>query len=141
MLALTALSLATNAIHALLKNHVVYGLAFTGLTITSLFYHTSDKNNSLYTQVWFWLDQACIYSVFTIGFYYVFQISLLNQVAAVLAISICILYYHYGKLTNQFCWDKEFGMLYHGFMHVAGALGHHAIMLGLISHSTVDVRL
>jgi len=131
MLALTSLCLATNAIHALLKNHVVYGLAFTGLTITSLVYHTSDKNNSLYTRVWFWLDQACIYLVFISGFYYVLQIQLLNQLTAVLSISICILYYHYGKLTNQFVWDKDFGTLYHGFMHVAGALGHHAILMGL----------
>ena len=131
MLAITSLSLATNAIHALLKNYVVYGLAFVGLTITSLFYHTGSKTNTTYDQVWFWLDQACIYSVFVIGFYYVLKVPLLYQLAAVLSISICILYYNYGKLTNQFVWDKQFGPIYHGFMHVVGALGHHAIMMGL----------
>ena len=132
MLAVTSLSLATNAIHALLKNYVVYGLAFVGLTITSLFYHTSSKEyDSTYTNLLFWLDQACIYAIFGIGFYYVLQIPLLYQLAAVLSIGLCIFYYHYGKLTNQFCWDTQFGNLYHGFMHVAGALGHHAIMMGL----------
>jgi hypothetical protein len=132
MLAVTSLCLATNAIHALLKNYVAYGLAFTGLTITSLLYHTGSKDYTTpYVKIVFWLDQAFIYSIFVIGFYYVLQIQLMNQLAAVLSIGLCMLYYHYGKLTNQFCWDKEIGSLYHGCMHVAGALGHHAIMMGL----------
>ena len=132
MLALTSLFLVTNAVHALLKNYIVYGLAFAGLTITSLLYHTGSKDyTSVYTRVVFWLDQACIYAIFSIGFYYVLQIPLLYQLAAVLSIGLCIFYYYYGKLTNQFCWDKEVGALYHGFMHIAGALGHHAIMMGL----------
>ena len=111
---------------------MAYGLAFTGLTITSLLYHTSSKDyNTIYIKVVFWLDQACIYTIFVIGLYYFLQVQLLNQLAAVLSIGLCIFYYHYGKLTTKFCWDKDFGSLYHGFMHIAGALGHHAIMMGL----------
>jgi hypothetical protein len=132
MLALTSLSLATNAIHAFLKNYMVYGLAFVGLTITSVLLHISSKDyNSIYVNTLFWIDQACIYLLFGIGLYYVLKVPLLYQLAAVLSIGICILYYNYGKLTNQFVWDKQFGPMYHRFMHVAGALGHHAIMMGL----------
>ena len=132
VLHLSALVLGTNAIHAFLKHYLVYGLAFTFLTITSLFYHTCEKDNSLWHQTLFWLDQAAIFSVFLTGAYYTLQIPLFHLVAAALSIGLCILYYHYGRLTQQFCWDPQFGPLYHGVMHGMGSLGHHAILLGLV---------
>jgi hypothetical protein len=129
VLYLTSLVLGTNALHAFLKHYTVYGFAFTGLTITSVLYHTSAKDES--TLLIFWLDQIMLYSLFLIGSYYTLQIGPLQIIAAVLSISLTLLYYHYGRLTNTFCWDPTFGTLYHGSMHIIGSLGHHAIMLGL----------
>jgi len=129
VLYLTSLVLGTNALHAFLKHYTVYGLAFTGLTISSLLYHTSTKDES--TLPLFWLDQIMLYSIFLVGFYYVLQIQPLQIIAAILSIGLTLLYYHYGRLTNTFCWDPTFGILYHGSMHVIASLGHHAILLGL----------
>jgi len=126
---LTSLVLGTNALHAFLKYYTVYGFAFTGLTITSVVYHTSSKDES--TLPLFWLDQGMLILVFLIGSYYILQIQLLQIIAAVLSIGLTLLYYHYGRLTNTFCWDPNFSVLYHGSMHIIGSLGHHAILLGL----------
>jgi len=127
VLHLTSLVMGTNAIHALLKQYWLYGLAFTGITLSSVLYHTSAKKDSAL----FWFDQACIYTVFIVGFYYFLNISKPLQIAAIVSISLVIFYYFYGYYTTDFCWSPHYGELYHGYMHVAGSLGHHAIMLGL----------
>jgi len=132
VLHLSSLVLGTNAIHAFLKHYIIYGLAFAFLTTTSLFYHTCEKNESPWHLTLFWLDQAAILSVFLTGAYYALQIPFLQLITAVVAISLCIIYYHYGRQTKQFCWDPQFGPLYHMTMHVMGSLGHHAILLGLV---------
>ena len=130
VLHLTSLVLGTNAIHALLKQYWIYGLAFTGITLSSVLYHTSTKRDSS-GFAFFWFDQACIYTVFFVGFYYFLNISKSLQTAAIVSISLVMFYYFYGYYTTDFCWNPEHGDLYHGFMHVAGSLGHHAIMAGL----------
>jgi len=128
---LTALALGTNALHAFLKHANVYGLAFATLTLTSLLFHTCPKDDSLYSQTLFWLDQIAIYAVVLIGAYYALQTPMFQLIPAIIGFCICIIYYHYGRLTQQFCWDPQFASLYHGYMHIAGSLGHHAIMLGI----------
>ena len=127
VLHLTSLVMGTNAIHALLKQYWVYGLAFTGITLSSVLYHTSTKQD----YALFWVDQVCIYTVFVVGFYYFLYVSKSLQIVAVLSISLVMFYYFYGYYTTDFCWNPQYGELYHGFMHVAGSLGHHAIMVGL----------
>lgn len=129
VLHLTSLVMGTNAIHALLKQYWIYGLAFTGITLSSVLYHTSTKQD----YALFWFDQACIYTVFVVGFYYFLYVSKSLQTVAILSISLVMFYYFYGYYTTDFCWNPNpnFGQLYHGFMHVAGSLGHHAIMVGL----------
>ena len=129
MLALSSLVLGTNALHAFLKRYTLYGLAFTGVLISSLLFHTSAKDDSCLPL--FWLDQLMLISVFLVGFYYTLQIPALQIVAASISIALVLLYYHYGRLTKTFCWDPTFGTLYHSSMHVIGSLGHHAILLGL----------
>jgi len=128
---LTSLVLGTNALHAFLKHANLYGFAFTTLTITSFLLHTCSKNESLYHQTLFWLDQLALIGVFLVGTYYTAQIPLFQQTAAVLSVVLVLIYYHYGRLTQQFCWDPQFGSQYHIFMHIAGSLGHHAILLGI----------
>lgn len=132
MLHLTSLVMGTNAIHALLKQYWIYGLAFTGITLSSVLYHTSAKKDSTGLSL-FWFDQACIYTVFVVGFYYFLYVSRPLQTVAILSIILVMFYYFYGYYTTDFCWNPNpnFGQLYHGFMHVAGSLGHHAIMVGL----------
>jgi hypothetical protein len=93
--------------------------------------HTCSKNESLYHITLFWLDQLVLLCVFLIGAYYAAQIPLFQQLAAVLSVVLVLIYYHYGRLTQQFCWDPEFGLLYHVSMHIMGSLGHHAILLGI----------
>jgi hypothetical protein len=132
VLALTSLMLGTNAVHALFKHYIIYGLAFLFLTTTSLLLHTCKKDNSTYHKTLFWLDQIALLSVFLIGLYYAFQISGPLFIIAAISISICVVYYYYGYLTNQFCWDPENGTSYHGLMHVIGSFGHHAIIAGLV---------
>lgn len=131
VLALTSLMLGTNAVHALFKHYIIYGLAFFFLTTTSLLLHTCKKDNSPYHKTVFWLDQIAILSLFLIGLYYTFQIPGSLFIIAVISIIMCIAYYYYGYLTNTFCWDPENGTMYHGLMHAIGSVGHHAIMLGL----------
>jgi hypothetical protein len=128
---LSSFVLGTNALHAFLKHYTAYGISFTALTITSILYHTSAKDESLYVSILFWLDQCVIYTIFVIGLYYTFQIPPLQLIAAIISISLCALYYKYGCITNQFCWDPQFGTLYHNALHIIGSLGHHAILLGL----------
>ena len=130
VLHLTSLVMGTNAIHALLKQYWVYGLAFTGITLSSVLYHTSMKKDTTGLAL-FWFDQACIYTVFVVGFYYFLNVSKSLQIAAIVSISLVMFYYFYGYYTTDFCWSPDYGELYHGYMHVAGSLGHHAIMLGL----------
>jgi len=130
VLHLTSLVLGTNAIHALLKQYWVYGLAFAGITLSSVLYHTSTKKDSVAATL-FWFDQACIYTVFLVGLYYFLNIPISLQAAALLSIGLVMFYYMYGYYTTDFCWSPQHGELYHGSMHVIGSLGHHAIMLGL----------
>jgi hypothetical protein len=128
---LTSLVLGTNALHAFLKHANLYGYAFTALTITSFLLHTCSKDESLYHQTLFWLDQLALIGIFLVGAYYTAQIPLFQQTAAALSVVLVLIYYHYGRLTQQFCWDPQFGSQYHIFMHIAGSLGHHAILLGI----------
>ncbi len=121
----------TNITHALLKNYIIYSLAFLFITITSLIFHSCKKNNVTYCKTLLWYDQFAILCVFLVGCYYAFQISVTFFIMALLSISLCILLYCYGYLTNQFCWDPQNGTIYHGLMHTIGSLGHHAILLGL----------
>jgi len=131
VLALTSLVLGTNAVHALLKNYIIYGLAFFFLTTTSLLLHICKKDNSTYHKTVFWLDQIAIICVFFVGFYYAFQIPVGLCSLAILSIGVCMLFYYYGFFTKQFCWDPSHGSTYHGIMHIIGSLGHHSIMIGL----------
>ena len=128
---LTSLVLGTNALHAFLKHKTLYGIALTTLTSTSFFLHICSKDESPYHQTLFWLDQLALIGVFIVGAYYTAQIPLFQQTAAVLSVGLVLIYYHYGRITQQFCWDPQFGSQYHIFMHIAGSLGHHAILLGL----------
>ena len=128
---LSSFVLGTNALHAFLKLYTLYGMSFTAITITSILFHTSKKDNSPYCLTLFWLDQAAVYTVAIVGLYYTFQIPPLQLIAAIISISLCALYYQYGYITEQFCWDPQFGTQYHNAMHMIGSLGHHAILLGL----------
>jgi hypothetical protein len=129
ILAASSLILGTNALHAFLKHYTLYGLAFTGVLISSLVYHTSAKNDSCLPL--FWLDQLMLISLFLVGFYYTLRIPLLQIIAASISIALVLLYYHYGRFTKTFCWDPVVGTVYHSSMHIIGSLGHHAILLGL----------
>jgi hypothetical protein len=131
VLHITSLVLATNAIHALLKNYMAYGMAFLALTITSLVIHTGSKSDTFYDQSIFWIDQIAVYTVAFVGFYYFLQVSLLQKICAIISIILVIFYYGYGYMTTQFIWDPQCSILYHASMHIIGSLGHHAIMLGL----------
>ena len=128
---LTVLVLGTNALHAFLKHATLYGFAFTALTVTSVLLHTCSKDESCYHQTLFWLDQLALLCVFLVGAYYAYQIPPLQLIAAVISVILVLIYYHYGRLTQSFCWDPQFGQLYHVSMHIMGSLGHHAILLGL----------
>jgi hypothetical protein len=128
---LTSLVLGTNALHAFLKHKSLYGLALATLTGTPFLLHTSSKDESYYHQTLFWLDQLALIGVFLVGAYYTAQIPLFQQTAAALSVVLVLIYYHYGRITQQFCWDPQFGQLYHISMHMIGSLGHHAILLGI----------
>lgn len=115
----------TNVLTTMYKEYYVYGCLFSGLTTTSLMYHSHP---TMYTLI---LDKTMIFMVISYGGYMLYQKSnpdnLLHQfVVWGLFLSVLRLY-AYGYYTNQYCFHPEDGHPYHCLLHLISSLGHHWI--------------
>jgi len=104
----------------------IYALLFFILFTTSILFRTFEYPFLLYA------DKLAIYSVVAYGAYMFFTKTFLTHTyfTIILTFLTTIVLYHYGHLTNQFCFseDKDLGELYHAFMHCVSSLGHLLIM-------------
>ena len=128
----TALLFATMAIHAAAKQLLVYSIVSAGLFISSFAYHTSDKT-SAYGRIWFWIDQACIYAMAMVAFYYMYYTKQsVTQVGLLTALLVFLLYWG-GWATDSCCFDCDAtdAVFSHCSMHVIGAIGHHCVIAGI----------
>ncbi len=113
MLLITSTLFATNAYHALIKGHLMYGSEFILLFLTSLWYHYDGKYNNRRA---FICDQAAIMSIVLTGGYYTLMLPIEKMAAPVLSFLITCLIY---KMQ-----------LRHEFVHLISCIGHH-IIIGL----------
>ena len=113
----------TNVVVLFMRGLNRHGFLFSLLFFTSVLEH---ELRLTWTHA---LDQIVLYAVFLNGGWLVYKRFRLN-VCFFLAFSTCLLtiyLYHYGKLTDGYCFDLECGFEWHAFLHVVSSVGHHAI--------------
>jgi len=119
----------TNSFIAFYFNYTVYSILFIILFLTSLVFH-SNKND-----LTFWTDRVIVITVILYGGY-IFYIKYpsIHTVKSLLIIATfltTLLLYHYGYVTNQYCFDTDSAManLYHALLHVVSSIGHTLIII------------
>ena len=109
ILLITSFLMITVVIHAIIKHQYLYGLAWFGLMITSLEYHTNGNYATL--------DKIMIFSVVIIGLTLFIQITgeITSKLLPIITfISVIIIYFM--NLADHF------------FVHIFGLIGHHSIL-------------
>ena len=104
----------------------IYALLFFILFTTSILFRIFEHPFLVYA------DKFAIYTIVAYGAYLFFTKAIVTHTyfTILLTFLTTILLYHYGHLTNQFCFseDKDLGELYHAFLHCVSSLGHLLIM-------------
>jgi hypothetical protein len=125
LLVLSSLVFTTNVLTTMYKEYYIYGCLFSGLTTTSLMYHSHP---TMYTRI---LDKTMVFMVVGYGGNMLYQKSTHDNschILGVLGLFLSVLrLYVYGYYVNQYCFHPEEGTQYHCLLHFISSLGHHWI--------------
>lgn len=130
MLVYSSFVFLTNVFHALLKQKMLYGLAFFVLFITSVLFRTVPEH---YVDTAKKIDISAVFVVVSIGFFYFLRLLPSQQLLPAFFFLVISYFFALGYYTESFCWDcnKDIGNLYHSYVHLLSSLGHHAILYWL----------
>ena len=127
----------TITIHAFIKKKYLYALAWLGLTISSVFYHSIDKFvDKCHKSVLSTLDKLMIILVIIFGMYEIFT-NTLNLQSSNLHLQTDLQTTNLIKLIIPVVAFISVGIIYitnlmeHHWVHLISILGHHSILLAI----------
>ncbi len=127
ILILSSLLFITNVVSALYKKYYVYSFLFGCLTLTSVWFHTT---NSIYASI---VDKCFVYAIVFYGGYMLYNKTTDNYVNVfliVLSFLGCLFFFVYGYYVQDYCYhpDKYVGDTFHCMIHLISSFGHHLII-------------
>tara|TARA_Y100000816_G_scaffold28161_1_gene18033 strand:+ start:6273 stop:6695 length:423 start_codon:yes stop_codon:yes gene_type:complete len=129
---LTSYLFLTNGIHLTIKRDFLYAMAFYGLFVSSVIFHSTGEGSDFKASIGVF-DKIMVYLVVFIGGHRLFSRWKNTPLHwfVVFTFLLTIYLYWYGYATQTLTWDEDKPTAYlsHVFMHSAGCLGHHSISL------------
>jgi hypothetical protein len=111
----------------------VYSFLFTGLTMTSLLFHSNRNHYNGGHRLYEWLDFTMIVSVVMYSVYYLYNKQTYDNVLmlCIILFFISVLYiYYYGRIIGRYCGDPSSYVceLYQSIVHIITCIGHIIIL-------------
>ena len=120
----------TNYALAYYYDYYIYSLFFLMLLITSVIYHSSPPNYTIYI-----LDKLAILSIVLYGMLLCYMKINLDNIYLFLIILFAFILtfylYYYGKIKNKYCFskNKNSAIKYHSLLHIISSVAHNMIIL------------
>lgn len=126
---LSSLFFLSNAVHALWKEKVFYGISFFLLTVSSLLVRLYPNDYSTFIII----DRAYISVVIVTGLTYFLELSLLQKIVPLLLFLFISAVYTKAYLTDSYSFDPDptISCYHQCLIHCLSSIGHHFLLLCL----------
>lgn len=115
--------------YGLQSNNLPIGLAWGGLSVSSIFLHSTKRPFHIYGHtncipIFFWMDQVCIYASLIANIYNASFLDIYDQLICFSAIASIGMIFFYGRYTNTLSYDRRW------YIHVPSHMMVHFTTAG-----------